>query len=184
MQSLQGQLLVASPHLRDPNFLHSVVLIVQHDVEGALGLVLNRPSDRSINEVWQELTGRQSDNPSPIYVGGPLAGPLMAVHTNGRFPENEIVPGLWFATHRDQLHEIVEEPGKPFRLFNGYSGWGEGQLDGEMEAGGWLTMRAHAKFVFPKDDETLWQVVAHEIGDDILRTDRRIREIPDDPSMN
>lgn len=184
MRSLQGHLLIASPHLGDTNFVRTVVLMVQHDEEGALGLVLNRPSGRRICDVWQDLTGRESDDESPIYIGGPLEGPLMAVHTNGQFPENEIVPGLWFATHKDVLHVLVDEPEKPFRLFSGYSGWGGGQLEGEMKVGGWLTLSADPSHVFCKNDDELWQKITREIGQDILKADRHIKDVPDDPSVN
>jgi putative transcriptional regulator len=184
MTSLKGHLLVASPHLGDSNFSHTVVLMVQHDADGALGLVLNRPSGRLIRDVWKDLTGRDSESDSPIFIGGPLEGPLMAVHTLQRCADNEIVPGLWFATHRDHLHEIVDDTVHPYRLFSGYSGWGEGQLDGEMKAGGWLTIPATARHVFADDDEYLWQQVTHQIGYDILKSDRHIKHVPDDPSMN
>lgn len=184
MDSLQGHLLIASPHLGDENFSRSVVLIVQHEPTGALGLVLNRPSNKTIADVWEELTGTPSDSRAPIYVGGPIEGPLMAVHTRRDSGEVEIVPGLWFATHRDYINAIVEDSKRPFRLFSGYSGWGEGQLDGEMKVGGWLSIPASAEFVFAQDDEALWQLVVKRVGSDVLKSDKQIREWPDDPSLN
>jgi putative transcriptional regulator len=183
MSSLKGRLLVASPHLGDPNFSHTVVLMVQHDGDGALGVVLNRPSGRLIRDVWEDLTGRRSESDAPIFIGGPLEGPLMAVHTLHSAGESEIVPGLWFATHRDHLHAIVDDQQHPFRLFSGYSGWGEGQLDRELKAGGWLTLPASAKHVFAEDDDILWQQVTREIGHDILKS-AHIKHVPDDPSIN
>ena len=184
MHSLQGHLLIASPHLGDPNFARSVVLMVQHESEGALGLVLNQPSSKAICDVWQQLTGEESQRGDPIYVGGPLEGPLMAVHTSQPSSETEIVPGLFFATHRDHINNLVEKAETPFRLFSGYSGWGEGQLDGEMEAGGWLTLPASAEFVFGTTDEELWHAVVREVGSDILKADPQIRQWPNDPSLN
>ena len=184
MDSLQGHLLIASPHLGDPNFARSVVLIVQHQAEGALGLVLNQPSTRTIADVWQELSGETSDRTDFIYVGGPMEGPLMAIHTSHPMGESEIVPGLWFATHRDHINELVNSAQTPFRLFSGYSGWGEAQLDGEMEAGGWLTLPANAEFVFSSEDDELWHRVVRKVGSEILKADRNIREIPEDPSLN
>jgi len=184
MRSLQGHLLVASPHLGDPNFARSVVLIIQHEAEGALGVVLNRPSGKNIADVWEELTGTPNERDDPIYLGGPLEGPLMAIHTLKDAGEKEIVPGLWFATHRDHINAVVSQSTTPFRLFSGYSGWGAGQLDGEMEVGGWLTVEATAEFVFAANDDELWQLVVRRVGSDILKTDRNIREWPDDPSLN
>lgn len=184
--SLKGQLLIASPHLGDPNFSRTVVLMVQHEDEGALGVVLNRPSGKTIRSVWQELTGHASDNNDPIYIGGPLEGPLMAVHTLSDCAEAEITPGLWFATHRDHINKVVaaDDGQHPFRLFSGYSGWGEGQLDGEMEVGGWLTVPAAAEFVFAPDNDVLWQRVTRRVGSDVLKSDRHIRGLSDDPSLN
>ena len=184
MHSLQGHLLIASPHLGDPNFARSVVLMVQHETEGALGLVLNHPSSKRICDIWQDLSGQPSDRADPIYVGGPLEGPLMAIHTTRPAGESEIVPGLWFATHRDHINALVETADSPFRLFSGYSGWGGGQLDGEMEAGGWLTLPANAEFVFSTEDDELWQAVVRRVGNDILKADPQIRELPDDPALN
>lgn len=184
MHSLQGQLLIASPHLGDPNFSRSVVLVVKHEDEGALGLVLNRPSGKSIADVWEVLTGQTCDRNDPIYLGGPMEGPLMAVHTTSQSQEEEIVPGLWFATNRDNIDSLVSEATTPFRLFSGYSGWGEGQLDGEMDVGGWLTLPATAEYVFEADDDKLWRKVVSRVGDDILKADPQIREWPDDPSLN
>lgn len=98
--------------------------------------------------------------------------------------ETEIVPGLWFATQRDYINAVVETSNTPFRLFTGYSGWGGGQLENEMEVGGWLTLPASADFVFAENDDALWQLVVRHVGHDILKADRNIRELPDDPSLN
>ena len=182
--SLQGHLLIASPHLGDSNFNRTVVLMVQHTGDGALGLVLNRPSNKRICDIWESLTGRTSDSDAPIYIGGPLEGPLMAVHTSRKLAENEIVPGLWFATHKEHLHTLVEQSKQPFRLFSGYSGWGSGQLEGEMRAGGWLKLPATAELVFADDDAEVWQLATRAVGHDILKADRAIKELPDDPSLN
>ena len=80
MDSLRGQLLIAPPHLTDPNFAKTVVFIVQHDTEGAFGLVLNRPSDTGIHEVWEKMRGRRCARRDFLYVGGPVQGPLMLLH--------------------------------------------------------------------------------------------------------
>ncbi len=184
MPSLQGHLLVASPHLEDPNFARSVVLIVQHEAEGALGVVLNRPSGKTVADVWSDLTGNECDSDEPIYVGGPLQGPLMAVHTLDESGELQIVPGLWFATKADHINRVVEGSQTPYRLFSGYSGWGGGQLDGEMKAGGWRTTDATASYIFTEDNDALWQTVVRHVGTDILRADQNIRQWPDDPSLN
>ena len=78
--SLQGQFLVASPHLGDGNFNRSVVLIIKHDDDGAFGLVLNRPTGNTVGDVWRMVTEQELDCDRPIYLGGPVQGPLVCLH--------------------------------------------------------------------------------------------------------
>ena len=184
MKSLQGHLLVASPHLPDPNFARTVVLIVKHSDEGAMGLVLNRPSEHQLREVWEQLSEMPETGRLPINVGGPLEGPLMAVHAASSCSEDEILPGIHFATHRDQLTEIVSQTDFPFRIFNGYAGWAAGQLDAEMDVGGWLTIRATSDYLFATPSDELWKRVVFDIGDEILASSLGIDDFPDDPSLN
>ena len=100
MKSLQGQLLVASPYLEDPNFMRSVILLIQHSGEGTLGLVLNRPIDKTIQELWQDVEEAPCGNLQHVNLGGPVSGPLMAVHTEQPLGEIEIVPGVYFSAKR------------------------------------------------------------------------------------
>ena len=182
MDSIAGQLLVASRHLRDPNFVRTVVLMVQHEEEGALGVVLNRPGDKQIANIWEKTGHAPCANDELIYVGGPVPGPLMAVHTLERLSEREIVPGVFFATHRDALDELVRRE-EPFRLFAGHAGWGSGQLEGELEVGGWLTTPATRQDVFC-DPQMVWKTVTQRIGLQIIAPDIKHRQVPDDPSWN
>jgi len=140
MRSLAGQLLVASPRLPDENFSRSVVLIIHHDEHGALGVVLNRPADSTVREVWESLSDDPCDSDEPVHIGGPVSGPLMALHTNEECAESEVLPGVFFATHRDRLNRIVQEPEFLFRIYNGYSGWASGQLESELKFGGWMLL--------------------------------------------
>ena len=183
MRSLAGHLLVASPQLPDENFYRTVVLIIHHDEQGALGVVLNRPSDSRIRDVWEALSDEPCDSDQPINVGGPVRGPLMAIHTNPEFSENEILPGVFFATHRESLNEIVREPEQPFRIYNGYSGWAAGQLEGELKAGGWMVIPATFGYVFG-DPETMWRQASQEIGEQITTPLLHDVKPPEDPSRN
>jgi len=184
MKSLQAHLLVASPHLPDPNFYRTVVLMVQHNEQGALGLVLNRPSPNTLKEVWQQVSDQPCEHEQFVHVGGPLQGPLMAVHTEPSCSEDEIQPGVFFATQSDNLHHIVGQKEHPFRIFSGYSGWAGGQLEAELEVGGWLVTPAKYKYVFPPPGEDIWKQIIGDIGDGILRSSLGIEEPPDDPSVN
>jgi len=183
MASLQGNFLIASPHLGDGNFNRSVVLMVKHDEDGAFGLVLNRPTGNTVAEIWKLVADDISDRQNPIYLGGPVQGPLMAVHSLESAAETEILKGVYLSAHKDQLREVVAAEKAPFRLFTGYSGWGAGQLEGELEAGGWLVSPATAELVF-HDQDDLWERVMHGVAKDILAPSLKARHLPQDPTLN
>ena len=183
MASLQGSFLIASPHLGDGNFNRSVVLMVKHDEEGAFGLVLNRPTGNTVADVWKLVADDSSDRQDPIYLGGPVQGPLMAVHGLQAAAETEILEGVYLSAHKDQLREVVAAEHARFRLFTGYSGWGAGQLEGELKAGGWLVGPATAELVF-HDKDDLWERVMHSVANEILAPTLKARHVPNDPTLN
>jgi len=183
MESLEGQFLIASPHLPDSNFFRSVVLMIQHDDEGAFGLLLNRRVEKTIGELWEMISDTPCSNPTPVNVGGPVEGPLMAIHTDPLLSEREVIDGVHLSTEKDNLDRLVNAYDGPLRVFTGYSGWGTGQLEGEMQVGGWLTLRAEKKLVFA-DDETMWKYVTEKIGLEVLRDMIDPVTVPDDPSLN
>lgn len=183
MNSLKGHFLVASRYLTDPNFAQTVVLMLQHDADGALGVVLNRPGNKTVGEVW-ELMGQEScPVDAPIHVGGPVPGPLMAVHTIEDLSEREITPELFFSVERDALNQIVRREMNQCRLFSGHAGWGGGQLEGELEAGGWLTTKASVEDVF-SDYNDIWRTIVGRIGLNIMAPGIDPGHLPDDPSLN
>ncbi len=183
MSTLQAHFLVASPYLGDPNFNRSVVLMIKHDEEGAFGLLLNRPMNTTIREVMRLAGEDDVDCDDPIYFGGPVQGPLVAIHGVEEQAEAEVLPGVYFSAHKDQLRAIIGQQDQPFRLFSGYSGWGEGQLEGELEVGGWLTSPASAEVVFMSAEDQ-WQRLTREIGLDILGPQFKNKPLPDNPSLN
>ncbi len=182
-KSLSGHFLVASRHMRDPNFSRSVVLMVHHTEEGAMGVVLNQPSDQTVQHVWAMIGNDPCPYDDPIYVGGPVPGPLIALHTQESFSEQEVLPGLYVSTHRDALDLIVRKTDHPFRIFSGHSGWGEEQLDGELELGGWIHTRATIEDVFC-DQESLWKNITQRIGLEIMAPKIDQKQVPIDPSLN
>ena len=183
MKSLKGQFLIASPHLADQNFYRSVVLMIQHDEQGAFGVVLNRPTNNMIADLWNLVSTAPCDVSEPVHVGGPVPGPVLAIHSDPSQCEMEIIEGVYFASSKEAIFAIVSHPQGPFRLFVGYSGWGEGQLDQEIESGSWLHGRATPEDVFSDYDE-LWRRVSRRIGLAILSPTIKNKPIPDDPSMN
>lgn len=197
MQSLQGKLLVASPHLGDGNFFRSVVLLVKHDAEGAFGLILNRPLNSTLAEVWEAIqqeadeAGDAEEQPldqmphgeQPLYVGGPVEGPLVILHSLKKYSEAQVMSGVHFAAHRDHIRKVITQTKKPFRVFSGYAGWGGGQLEGELQAGGWLISEASKELVFYTADD-LWEKVVQGIAEQILSPAARTKHVPPDASLN
>ena len=184
MQSLAGHFLIASPYLPDPNFLRTVVLMVQHDAEGALGLVLTRPINLTVQEVWNNVSGEQIDAPEPIFQGGPVEGPLMAIHQQIELSELEVIPGVYFSSQRENIEPLIRKRSAPFHLFLGYSGWAAQQLEDEMEVGGWLTLPAQKEQVFETNHEALWKSVSGQVGANIMRDSLNLKKMPQDPNMN
>ncbi len=182
VDSLKGHLLIAAPQLGDPNFVRTVILMIDHDENGAFGIVLNRPSGRTVKEVWDELDD-SCECLESINIGGPVVGPLLALHTQEYLAEAEVLPGLYLTAERENLDELVRQDYSTFRLFSGYSGWGEGQLEGELEQGGWITLKAKKEYVFVWDDD-LWDRVGEEITQDVYRRGLKIKQFPTDPSLN
>ncbi len=181
--SLTGHFLVASRYLSDPNFARSVVLMIHHNQEGAMGVVINRPSDKTVRDVWEMVGNDPCDRDDFIFIGGPVPGPLVALHTVEPFAQHEVLPGLYVATHKDALDVIVRREDAAVRLYSGHSGWGSRQLEGEMAAGGWLSTRASLDDVFA-DHQTIWKTVTQRIGLEIMAPEVDSEHVPPDPSMN
>ena len=183
MKNLKGQFLVASPHLADRNFYRSVILMVQHDKDGAIGLILNRPTNSDIESVWKLVADTPCEIHAPIYLGGPVPGPMLVVHPYMDLSEGVVMPGLYLATSKELLGRIIRRPDGQFRIFTGYAGWGAGQLEEEMQVGGWLTMSASVEHVF-HDSDNLWELVTAQINRQILGPALGQRPLPEDPSVN
>ncbi|MFN8037159.1 MAG: YqgE/AlgH family protein [Acidimicrobiia bacterium] len=182
-ESLKGRLLLAAPTLLDPNFFRTVVLVLEHSREGAVGLVLNRATDVQVVDTvadWSPLAAE----PGVVFVGGPVS-PDGAIGL-ARAPQPEEVDG-WSPILPDlgtvDLGRAPSELGVAFetvRVFVGYSGWGEGQLDGELEVGGWLVLDAVPDDVFTASPEDLWKRVLKRQGG----TTAWLANSPVEPSLN
>ncbi len=184
MENVQGHALVASPYLTDPNFLRSVVYILRHDEEGAIGLVLNRPTQTDIGSLLEQLTETPLHNTSPVFYGGPVDGPLMMLF---QCPSEGDTTAIHVASDQHKIVEIcgnVDGSGiEKYRVFDGYSGWGAQQLDNELKHGGWLVWDIQPEQVFADPDE-LWQFVIRQIGREILSGGIDPSRIPEDPAFN
>ncbi len=142
MKSLKGRYLIASPKLLDPNFYRSVLLMVQHDKNGAMGLILNRPAGNLLKDVWPQVSETPCGLECPIFLGGPCEGPLMLVHDNPAFSQIEPAKGLHFAVDEEDVQWLVANGKEPIKAFVGYAGWSAGQLESELAEGSWLVAEA------------------------------------------
>jgi putative transcriptional regulator len=183
MNSLRGHVLIATPELQDPNFARTVVLLVTHNAEGALGLVLNRPTSVLLQNAWEQLSQSPCAHQTHLYLGGPCQGPLMALHTAKALSDSMVKPGLYFTAKPEELTTLVGSEQGPIRFFVGYAGWGPGQLENELREGSWVTEEAALDYAFEAADR-LWDQVTKHRADAKLIADLHIKHVPADPSMN
>ena len=148
MNSLQGHLLVAVPHQLDPNFVETVILVVAHTNRGAMGVILNRPKPQRRQPLWQRRTRRQPGKPA-LYFGGPVTGPLMAVHTDPSHSEMRIMPGVFFSGKKENVLAALRNKRQLCKLFLGYVGWGPRQLEYEVQIGVCASSPARSERYFP-----------------------------------
>ncbi len=182
MTSLQGHLLVASPYLANSPFTGTVIFLLQHTEQGAWGVVLNRPAEASIRDFWQQVSDEPCESRQPVNVGGPISGPVIAVHDYEPLAEAVVPPGVYLASQRDHLEQLVQQTEHSFRLFVGHSGWIGGQLNHELEHGLWLTTPATPDVLFGSEAD-LWQRSLMMIGHSFTRS-LNIKHIPADVSVN
>ena len=188
MTNYRGKFLAAVPNLTDPNFFRSVVLMFQHDSDGASGLVINRPLPIQMQEVWEEIHSGQAEIEveGALHLGGPVKGPLMCVHRQAQLAELEIIDGVYLSMKREHLQEIATNTaGKnDRRFFSGYSGWGADQLAREVQEGGWLIQPARAALIFSPAVDKLWREVCDEFGGEIMLDPLARKHKPDNSQLN
>ncbi len=163
---LRGQLLLDSGQLVGSFFQRTVVLVCQHDAEGAFGLVLNRATGSKVGEmIVADLPDVLKE--SPLYLGGPVQpAALSFLHTDSFIPDANVLPNLNLDHSLDALLDIGEcfSPAKKVRLFAGYAGWSPGQLEDEVKRKAWLSHPASLELVFDTPPEKLWQAVLRRKG--------------------
>jgi putative transcriptional regulator len=178
-----GRLLVASPALADGNFDRAVVFVLDHDEEGALGVILNRASAVTVGETlmgWNELAAE----PPVLFGGGPVEP--TAIVALGRATTSVAPDGWTPIIDRIRLVDLDDDPAlaaadlERVRVFAGYAGWAPGQLEEEIEQGAWFPVDAEPTDVFTDDPESLWHEVLRRQPGEL----RLLSTFPDDPSMN
>jgi len=179
---LKGQLLLDSGQLAGSFFARTVVLICQHDAEGAFGLVLNRATGNKVGDaIVADLPDALKE--LPLYLGGPVQPTAMSfLHSDTFLPDANVMPNLSLGHSLDTLVEIGESfsPAKKLKLFAGYAGWAGGQLEDEMERKAWLTHPASLELIFETDPAQLWRLLMRQKG----WKSQLLAQMPDDPSRN
>ena len=181
----KGRLLIATPPLEDPNFDRTVIYVLEHHDEGALGVVLNRPSPEELGDPLAGWADLQSD-PSLIFVGGPVEPDALIALARVRAPLDEDEEHLAPLGGDLASADLAADPASvltsisALRVFRGYSGWGPGQLEGEIEAGAWLVLDPDPNDLFTPEPDELWR--------DVLRRQPGrlawLADAPDDLSWN
>jgi putative transcriptional regulator len=181
-QSLRGQLLLDSGELRGSFFNRSVVLICQHDEQGAFGLILNQPSPNKVGEVLV------ADLPDAIkemnlYMGGPVqTSALSYLHSDNFLPDANVLPNLSLGHSLEELVDLGNSFASTqlLRLFAGYAGWSPGQLESELKRKAWLIHPATIDLIFKADPTDLWNEILRAKGWKY----RLIASAPEDLSLN
>lgn len=182
-ESLRGRLLVALPELSDPNFARTVILVLQHDEDAALGVILNRPTGLDLVgtlTAWERIVVP----PVQVFSGGPVGrGVAIGLARSDTRDEGAGWAPLFSGLGTVELGSSPDDLGVPVaavRIFVGYAGWGEGQLDGEIESGAWLVVDAEPDDAMSKTPETLWSDVLSRQPGSVAWLAR----YPDDPNLN
>lgn len=171
---LGGQFLIAMPALKDPNFAHTVSFVCEHSEQGALGIVINRPSDIALGEIFRQLDLKAVEprlEARPVYNGGPVQQDRgFVIHDGGDEWDSslQVAVGLCVTTSRDILTAIAAGEGPPRSLIAlGYAGWGAGQLEREIAENAWLSVPADPAIIFELPVEKRYAASARLLGVDL-----------------
>lgn len=179
---LKGQLLLDSGQLAGSFFQRTVVLICQHDAQGALGLVLNRVTDSKAGDMIEgDLPEALKEH--LLYLGGPVQpSALSYLHTDAFIPDADVLPNLALGHSLEGLVELGESfsPTRQVRLYAGYAGWSAGQLEDEIKREAWIAHPATVDLVFDPEPEQLWRKILRLKGGRF----RILAQMPEDPSTN
>ena len=180
--SLKGQLLLDNGQLHGSCFQRTVILICQHDEDGAFGLVLNSPAAGKVGQALEAQLPERLKR-LPLFLGGPVQPQSLSfLHSDSLVPNANVMANLHLSHSLEELVEAGEgySPTRQLKIFAGYAGWSPGQLESEMKRDTWLTHPATLDWVFHADPAGLWKLILAEKG----FTYRLIGEAPEDLSWN
>ncbi len=178
----KGTLLIANVAMQDPNFKRTVVLLCEHNEQGTFGLVLNRPLDLHLADVLEDFDEWEY----PLWLGGPVqTNTLHLLHTLGTSIEGsvEVEEGIFWGGDYEEVRELIRlkvANETNLKFFLGYSGWGAGQLEEEMQGNSWYLAKATAQIVFSEPHDKMWRRVLRAKGGDYAY----LANFPEDPRLN
>lgn len=176
MDSLANHFLIAMPRLADPHFAQTVTYICEHNDQGAMGIIVNRPLELSMGDILEQLKIQGDDSlgdlhQQPVVFGGPVHQEYgFVLHNRGRTWRNTLLisDDVALTTSNDILHDIAQHNGPELSLVAlGYAGWGAGQLEAEMAQNAWLSVAADADIIFAQPFEQRYHASAQLLGIDI-----------------
>lgn len=170
MGTYKHNFLIAVPQLSDPNFSHSIVLMLEHEVAGSLGLIINEATDLTLGTFSKnhEMACHENLIHLPVLSGGPIEpqGGWILHRDPSVSEKNEIIPGLFLSGSEDSLKYLLAQGHPNMRLLLGYAGWGEEQLEEEVAQGSWLSTEINPKHIFETQTEQVWKSVLLDMGID------------------
>ncbi len=179
---IPGKILIADPFLKDPNFMRTVVFLCEHQPEGSFGFVLNKQYEHTLDELMNDFDGYNI----PVYYGGPVQAD--SIHFLHQYPELipdsvEVTQGIYWGGNFEAVGALIRSnviDQKKIRFYLGYSGWGDGQLNDEMEQKTWLTVTAVPKLIFHTPAAEIWKDSLKLLGGDY----EMLVNYPTDPQLN
>lgn len=184
-RSLKGSLLIASPQLQSPIFARAVVLVLEHTEEqGAKGVILNLPTGATMTDLAGKLFDEDFAWDKPLHLGGPVAGPLLVLHTRPKMADLEIGPGVYVALDAAKSQHLITQEVEPSLVVANFSGWAPGQLEKELDEDVWVVAPADTAKIFAGLDQDLWWTTMRDLRSDALRDILKLTNLPEDPSFN
>jgi len=163
----KGRMLLAEPFMLDPNFRRAVILLCEHEMDGSLGFILNKPLEMTVNELIADFP----EFDAPVFYGGPVqTDTIHYIHNSGDLLEGSkrIGKDVFWGGNFDQLKTLIKSgliESSDIRFFVGYAGWDFGQLEEEMKMRSWVVARMEANYIFKNKIKKLWQDVMRKKGD-------------------
>jgi putative transcriptional regulator len=156
-----GQLLVSTPKLKDSVFLKSVVFLIKSDMGFDIGVVINRTQNKIVK--YKDL---QTDK--YLKYGGPIVGPIIAIHTDERLGEFEILPNLYYSCEFNNINKLINQKTSLYQLYSGYSCWGVGQIDFEISQGFWTLSNLDSHKILYEEDDFIWVHERHKYSKEYM----------------